>query len=376
MKSSLYALAIFSGTIIGVGFFGIPYVALKSGFFVVLFYFIFLGAIAIFIHLLLSEVISKTDGIHRFPGYAKIYLGNKGKAVASFGFIISLYGALIAYLIVGGDFLASLFSPLFGGETITYNLIFFILGSLFIYFGIKAIKQIEVGMLTLFFVILVLFYFKGFPLIDIKNFLTLNVKNLFFPYGVILFSLWGTPIIPEVKEMLNQKRKLKKIIIIGILISTLTYLAFTYLALGICGEKTTEVAIFGLENFLGKIIYVGFIFGFLTSATSFLTLGLTLKKVFWYDFKIKKNLSFVLASFIPLLIFLLGARNFINIIGLVGGIACGIEGILIILIYRKFKENNSEKSKYFFSFSRLISYFLILLFTLGIVYEIFYFLKK
>jgi len=42
----LKALAVFLGTVIGVGIFGLPFVASKAGFFIVLFYFLFIILIA------------------------------------------------------------------------------------------------------------------------------------------------------------------------------------------------------------------------------------------------------------------------------------------------------------------------------------------
>ncbi|GAI30415.1 unnamed protein product, partial [marine sediment metagenome] len=50
------ALSVFLGTVIGVGIFGLPYVALKAGFFVTVFYFLFMVLIAVSIHFLYAEV--------------------------------------------------------------------------------------------------------------------------------------------------------------------------------------------------------------------------------------------------------------------------------------------------------------------------------
>ena len=75
----LKALSVFLGTVIGVGIFGLPYVALKAGFFVTVFYFLFMVLIAVSIHFLYAEVALGTKGIHRLPGYVEKYLGEKWK---------------------------------------------------------------------------------------------------------------------------------------------------------------------------------------------------------------------------------------------------------------------------------------------------------
>ena len=166
----------------------------------------------------------------------------------------------------------------------------------------------------------------------------------------------------------DRKDLLKKIIPIAILIPILVYIFFIYLILGITGPQTTESALAGLRNFLGDgIVSLGLFFGVLTTFTSFIALGLTLKKVFWYDLKIGKNLGWAIACFFPLIIFLIGVKSFIPIISLVGGVMIGISGILIILMYRVCKKIRP------FSFLYFLTSFLILIFTLGVFYEIYYF---
>ena len=135
---------------------------------------------------------------------------------------------------------------------------------------------------------------------------------------------------------------------------------------GISGQHTSEEAIKGLRVFLdNRIINFALLFGLLTTFTSFIVLGLTLKKVLWYDFKMRKSLAWIITCFIPLLLFLVGFQNFIGVIAFVGGITIGIEGILIILMYRKIKK---RKASFFI-------YPLILIFVVGIIYQIIYFIK-
>ncbi len=378
MKKFFYALAVLCGTIIGVGLFGLPYVASKTGFWILILYFLVLGAIVYFLHLLFSEVCLRTRGKQRLPGYAEKYLGKWGKRISFFSVVSSLYGALLAYIIVGGKFLHSLFSSWLGGQALWYAIVFFVFGALFIFFGIRSIAPFELWMLGLFFVILIIFFVFGSPQIEIQN-LTISGKlsNLFLPYGVVLFSLWGIPLIPELEDILGKKKKLmKKVCLSGVWLAVLTYLLFIVLILGVCGSSTTEEALIGLESFLGRrVVAFGLTFGVLTCFTSFLTLGLTLKKVFWYDFKIPKNTSFVLACFIPLLAYILGLSSFIKVVSVTGGVMLAINGILVILMHRKAKKLGDDVPAYSISYPKAISYFLILLFVLGIIYEIFYFIR-
>lgn len=369
----LRALSVFVGTIIGVGIFGLPYVTSKAGFIVVVLYFLFLSAIVILIKLLFSEVSLGTEGLHRLPGYAEQYLGSRWKKISFLTAVLGLTGALLAYLIIGGEFLYNFFNPHFGGNNLIYTLIFFSSGALLIFLGIKSISQIELSLLVVFFVILILFFLRAFPFINTAYFKTLDLRFFAFPYGVILFSLWaGSAMVDEVKEIVNGNRQiLRKVVTTGIILSAVTYLFFIFVVLGASGPKTSEEAISGLSSTLGDgIIRLGFIFGVITCFTSYLTLGLTLKKILWYDFNLSENLSWLIACFPPLFLFLAGLRKFIDIISLTGAFAIGCEGIIIVFLYRAFLERK---------FSRKMNplfYILPLVFVLGVVFEIFYFVNR
>ncbi len=366
----VYAVSTLAGTIIGVGLFGLPYVTLKAGFWVVLGYFFVLTALVILVHSFFGELALKTPDFKRLPGFAKIYLGNWGKTIAYITTIFGFFGALLAYLIVGGEFFTELLSPYFGGNNLLYTLLYFVVGAGLIFSGIKAIAKVEFWGLVLFFLILIAIFFRGQNFIDIQN-LFIGVRefgilnsDLFLPYGVILFSLWGAALIPEIEEMLApRKKQLKWIVPVSILIPAIVYLFFIYLILGITGAQTTESALGGLKIVLGDgIVVLALLFGLLTTFTSFITIGLTMKKVFWYDLGLNRNLSFAITCFVPLFLYMAGLKSFIAVIGVVGGIMLAVDGILILLMYNKIRPDRKP-----------ITYPLILVFLAGIVYSIVYF---
>jgi len=366
MKKDFYAIATLTGTIIGVGFFALPYILSKVGFWVMFIYFFVLGTLVILVHSLFGEIALKTPDFKRLPGFAKFYLGNWAEKIAVVSAIFGFYGVLLAYLIIGGQFLTKLLLPTLGGSETIYTIFYFLAGTIFIFFGIKTISQIEFFDALLFFAILLFILIFGFSYFKSENIFVLPQKNsLFLPYGPILFSLWGAAIIPEVEEMLKEERKkLKKIILISILLCGLFYFLFAILVAGICGQKTSEDALSGLKNVLGsQILNLFYLFGVFATFTSFVSLGLTLKKTFWYDLKINKNLALLITLLPPIFLFLLGFREYITIISLVGAITLAIDGALILLMYKKLKPK---------------AYFvlpLILIFIAGIFYQIFYLLK-
>lgn len=361
----IYAITILSGTIIGVGFFGLPYIAFQVGFWTILGYFLALGTLVILIHLFFGELAIKTPDFKRLPGFAKIYLGRLGEKIAYISTIFGIFGALLAYLIVGGEFFFELLSPIFGGTSLFYTIIYFMIGAFLIFFGIKAIAKIEFWGVISFFIILFIIFFRGQPFIEVQNLFPIpDWSKFFLPYGAILFSLWGAALIPEIEEILGkEKRKIKTVIFLGILVPIIIYFIFIYLVLGITGSQVTETALPGLRAILGnEIVSLALIFGILATFTSFIALGLTLKKVFQYDLKFNENLAWLITCFIPLALFLIGIKEFIPLISFIGGVMLAIDGILILLMYKK---SNPKK--------KFIVYPLILVLLTGIVYSIIYF---
>jgi len=336
IKNFLYAVSLLIGTIIGVGIFGIPYVAAQAGFGIALIYLIGLGILILLVHLFYAEIILKTSGKHRLVGYTEKYLGKRAKYLAGCASIIGRLGALLAYIIVSGYFLSTLFNR---GSSFFWSLIFFFIGSFLIFLGLKAVAQVELIMVFFLLTAMLSIFIFAWPKVEFSNLTPINLSNLFLPYGVVLFSLGGATAIPEMREIV-QRKKLKLAVILGTLIPVILFIVFTGIVLGASGSQTTEEALAGLKDILGKkVMLIGLVFGILALMTSFLTIGLNLKKIFWYDYKLNKHLAWVLVCFIPLSAYLIGLRDFISVIGIIGALMGGISGIIICLIYKKLKKS-------------------------------------
>ncbi len=368
-RKFINALSVYVGTIIGVGLFGLPYVGAQSGFLILFIYLLVVGVIAVVVNTFYAEISSSTKGLHRLPGYAQLYLGNWAKPLAFIVKTLAIFGSLLAYLIIGGQFLANLFD----GPVYLYTFIFFIFGAMLIWKDKKSIGPVELVMLFIFIGTILFLFFSGMTDIVFDNIKEIKLNNVFIPYGVILFSLWGASIIPEIKEELSGNfKEIKKVIIIGMIICLAVYFLFNLLIIGISGNNTAQDAISGLEGNLGTwVIDVGYIFGIIATFTSFIALGLTVKKLFWYDYKLPKKLGWFLACFIPLGLFIAGMQDFISVIGLTGAVMLGIDGILVISIYFKLKQK--QKSKVLIGI-KVLGYSIISLLSLGVVLEIFYFI--
>ncbi len=373
MKQFLLATAVLMSTIVGVGMFGLPYAGAQSGFLIAAVFLIVLTIIMTLLHLFYGEIVSRTKEKHRLVGYADHYLGKGWRNLVTVSTVVGFYGSLLAYIIVGGDFLHLIFSSAINTSSIVFNLIFFVIGAVVVYFGLRLISGLDFLMGFFLVLIIFLFLYLGFNQINIDNLKTFNWSNIFIPYGVILYSLAGMAAIPEIREIFseNNRKFYKRAIILGTVIPAVLYLIFMGTVIGLTGLNTSDEAIKGLSVLLGeKVVFIGALFGFLATITSFFIIGLYLKETLWYDLKINKNLAWFLTCFVPLILLGLGMHNFITIIILLGALMGGIEGTAVVLIYKKAKKLGNQSPDYELKEPAILRYVMILVFVLGFIYTL------
>jgi tyrosine-specific transport protein len=368
-RSNLFAaIATLTGTIIGAGILGIPYVIAKSGFWVGMLNILVLGALILFVNLYLGEIILRTKGKHQLPGYAEKYLGKKGKILMLISSLIFLYGALTAYTIGEGQVLSFVF---FGSIqfNLLFSLIFFFIMAVLVFFGLKIMEKCETaGLIGVSAIILAIFVFF-FSRINWHNFsfISSNPINWFMPYGVILFAFMALSALPELREeLINNEKMMKRAIIIGSIVPIILYVLFTIAVYGFAGQSTPEIATIAL----GKLPCILAIF---TMFTAFFALGLALKELFIFDFKIKHDSAFLLVIapvlFLSLLLIMFNLLDFIKIISLIGGVAGGLAGILLLLMLKKAKKQGERKPEYSIPLNWPLIIVLAIIFIAGIVYQ-------
>lgn len=369
-KKLFSAVSVLMGGIIGVGVFGIPFVFTKAGFLTGFLFLAGLGITNVIFNLAYGEIILRTDKAHQLVGYAGIYLGGFFKKLTFFTFLLTIYSALLAYIIVGGEFLANILSFNFFLSAESLSIIFFVIAAIFIAGGLKTISAVDFFMAIFYLAAVIIIALLGFNHIKLGNFNFWNREFWFLPYGVIFFALSGMSSVVLQREVLDgQEFKLKKAIILGSLIPIFLYLVFALVVVGISGESTSPEAFSGLLLFLDpRIVVVGLIFGVLAIFTSFINLGRILQESFQFDFKINKFLAWTLAVWPPFIFFLLSVRNFINVIGLAGSLALGLQSIIFIFIYGKVKKRGHRIPEYSLNLPKWFWYLAIILFALGAVY--------
>lgn len=383
MKSNLYshllAIGSLAGTIIGLGMFGIPYVAVRAGTGLALFYLLVLGAVMAVVHLMYLEVTLRTRETHRLAGYAGIYFGERWKFISSVAMVVALWGTLLIYTIVGGEFLNIVLEPFFGNVVFASSLAFFAVSAYVVARPPRTIGKIE-ALFTLGIVVVVFWFFaRGLwgGQIHTSNFSSIDWPNWLAPYGVILFALSGISMIPSLENILSREIQEKqrihfgKIGILGTLIPMMIYAIFMVTVVGISGAQTSEEALKGLEAVLSNgYVIIGAIIGFFALFTSFIALGDELKRVFWNDYGLPQNFSLVLTLLVPLALFLLDLAGFIQIMNFLGAILGVYAYVLIIVLFYKAKKIGEMPPLFSFNFPKIIAGFIILMFIAGWIYNI------
>jgi amino acid permease len=356
-----------TGTIIGAGILGLPYVFSQSGYLMGLFWLLFLGSVVLYVFLCLGEVALRTRSDHQLPGFAKKYLGQWGEWLMVFAFLFGVYSALLAYLVGEGTSLSLLFT---GGTqyAVHFAIGFWFLMALILKEGLRGLKKVQLwGVLGIIVVVLVIVGWY-FPDVTYINLGYVDYSNVFLPFGVILFALMGFTAIPELEFVIKgHKEKFRRAIVLGVLIPVVSYVLFTLVFVGVLGKDVPQVATLGF----GKLVIL---LGFFTMLTSYFGLSFSLKDVFRLDLKLSRDWNFVLASLVPLFGYLLlmyfNWLDFISILGIGGVVSGGLTGILILLISKQAKEKGDMKPKYEMPVNWFIIGLISLIFIFGVVVEL------
>jgi tyrosine-specific transport protein len=372
IRPFLRSVGMMIGAIVGVGVFGLPYAFAQAGFALGLLELLVLGGMMVVLQLMLGEIVIQTPGHHRLVNYVGIYLGRAWKWVTLVALSFGVWGAMLAYLVVGGTFLHVLLSPVLGGETAVYSYVLATISSLLMFGGLALASRIEylvvIALLFLFtFIIL-----ASLPSFDVSHILTTHWKEVFAPYGVILFSIAGMGIVPELKDVLgkNHQRQLASVIVLSMTVIVTLYALFAFAVVGVTGGDTTPMAFHGLIPHLGETFrVVATLLGSLTILSIYLVLGIELLNTLKFDFNLRHKTAWVIVCAVPIFLFVIGMREFIEIIGFVGSIFGGVLGILVALTYWSMQRRGICRTHHCIHFPSLLTWFIITIFITGIVWE-------
>jgi len=364
-KSSIFfGIFILAGTIIGAGIFSLPYVFRKIGLFNGFFYLIFFTFIYFFLHLMYGELLKINKNHYQFFNLAKKYLPSFISLPAALIILGELVFTLVVYLIL---------APVFGQLIFKIDknillLIFWFLGSIFIFAKLFWLEISEFFGVGSIFLILGLIIFLGLNRpFQVPLWKSFQWSTFFLPFGPLLFSLAGRPAISKIIESFSNQEKipLTKIIFLGTALPAFVYFIFVLGVLRLNPYVSPEA--FNSLGFLSPLalILLGAM-GLLAIWTSYFILGLNLKETLISDLHFSPFLSALFVLFVPLFLYFIGLKNFLGVISWVGNVFLALEAIFIMTMWRRAFPDDKR---------RLIVLPLYFVFILAFVYEILVFIS-
>ncbi|MBI2021187.1 amino acid permease [Candidatus Giovannonibacteria bacterium] len=374
LKSPFWgAVGILCGMIIGSGMFALPFAVNVSG----ILPSIIAAGIAFFLvlsmHLAYGEIVVNTWERHRLPGYAGLYLGRWGNWLAKISQTLGFNTALVIYASLAGIFLVTIF----GGDRFLWSILFLFIMSLVLFFepvsGIGKINIIFV--ISIVFVTLIIsgFAFGSGTFENLSNTAFVG-KDPFFAFGVFVFALTGLSVIADARDIFGGKdaHKLRKVIFVGTSVPFFLYIIFIAAVLMAIDGKVTQNVIQSMAEVLGRnAVILGATVGVMAMFSAFLALGYDLKEIYELDVGVSKNSSWALATIIPIIIFTLGAGDFIKLMSLMGGIFISIDGFLVLAILNRLQKSGVLMLS-FTRFGKIHKFALAGILLLSISYEVFY----
>jgi hypothetical protein len=204
--------------------------------------------------------------------------------------------------------------------------------------NIRKIFSLEfVGMI--FMAAIVLFVFvKSLPALLVTSMLPSRGTDLFLPFGPILFALAGWTAIEPAYEW--QKRRGHAVsnnrlaLALGTIGASLLYLLFV-VAIIVSAETVTEDTLSGLGG--GAVILQQLLawLGIFAIWTSYMPIGIEIRKSLHNDLHWSSRLSLLALLLVPPFLVMIGLRDFLSVMGLVGGVFLSAQYILIALVSRR-----------------------------------------
>lgn len=350
---------------LGAGIFALPYVFYRAGWPTGIFYILALGFLVVTAHVLYFRVFKSAGRKESLLGFVRSRFGRVGFWIGLFGIVGGLLLTLTAYLVLGGEFLSLIlpavspeFSPfVFWGAAVLLLLVKrreFVKIELF---GVAAVALIVGGIVVLSFAA----HGAAKP--------AAGAADLFFPFGPIFFALGGwTAVEPIYESLKNKNFRVSEIpvFVLGTTFVIVVYLVFVAGASRIAGSITPNIAL-GLGG-AGAWTAIFAVLGLVSLLVSYEPISLEVSRALRYDLRLGKNSGTILTALLPPLLVILGFRNFLSILGFAGGVFLSLQYVLIILV--------SEKALRFAGLKRFLLYLVSLVFILGAVYEVYYFIVK
>jgi len=153
---------------------------------------------------------------------------------------------------------------------------------------------------------------------------------------------------------------LGKAIFLGTFIPVIVYILFAVGILRLSSDVSPE-ALNSLSFLSSEVLTLLGIMGLLTLWTSYFIIGANVREMLKNDLRTPGWLSALVVLLIPLALYFVGFQNFLTAVSFTGGVFLGLEGIFIILMWRRAFPRASW---------RWVSWPLYLIFSVALIYTV------
>jgi amino acid permease len=334
MKKSLEIINVVAAATIGSGIFALPYVIQESGWLLSLGYFITLITIVSLAHILYLRTLEEVHEKERLLGLARKYFGASGFWLGFFAIVVGLLLGFVGYLVIGEQFLHLLIPGI--PPLLALVLFWLIIATLVFKSGGRAAILEIIGVSLISCAVLFIFIF-GHPLRAFAAMPIADTKNIFLPFGAVLFSIAGWTSVEQIYEIRKKNGGMALAFLCFIFGAALASILYWFFALGILGSvaraTTDTISGVGAWPFWKKDILA--VIGLLAIGTVSIPLSREIRAALEKDLGWNSLVSRVIIVTLPLAVVLSGFNNFLIIISLAGGIFISAQYILIILVSRR-----------------------------------------
>jgi amino acid permease len=310
------------GTIIGAGVFAVPAMIGAWGIIPGTLGFMAVALIVLSVHLYLTEAALAYRPQARLTGFARHWLGPNAAAIGGVSLTLQIYGGALAYLILGGQFLAVLAHQVGIDLPLSvWQLLFWAVVACVVALKLNQLSRVAAFVTWLMVTTMLLIIGSLIGRIHPELVTVLPQHFTFEPYGVFLFALMGLNVIPELETIVAGKAGDMRLAVtrgtLGAAFLIYTFGVTVWLASGgVLGRSPTDV----IALLPPALAFIVPLFGFLAVTTPFVTTMFDLRSMFHFDYHMRSWLAWIAALGIPLLLLLLTTHDFLAIIGFVGSI--------------------------------------------------------
>ena len=321
---------------VGSGVLAVPYLASRNSWQSFVLIIVVAYLVNLILHYMIAELSLNNGGGQFITIFEnELFKGKIGKYLSWGAFAIMGFSVLvnIAGFISGGG---AVFSSWFGLPVWVSQLLYFIICSLVVYSGMKAVGVFEkISVFSMLGVVFILFFsvMKGEKEALPSHFVASS--NILALYGMVAFALSAVMSVPQVvKGFDGNPRKIKASIAAGTLINVLLIVVITFMTLVGSGSSITQDgALVDLSRKLGGWVgIIGYIFSLLALSTSLWANSLNLRDIVSEKTGLSRKKSWIAATMPCLILALLGLEGFVGFTR-ISGVIQVITGIGVIFAY-------------------------------------------